>query len=47
MRVFSVRMKVEFPELLLARTQIWTMTSLRVPSVFRSLTVTARLVTAR
>jgi len=28
MRVFSVRMKVELPELLLARTQIWTMTGL-------------------
>jgi hypothetical protein len=30
MRVFSVRMKVEFPELLEARTQIWTMTTLRL-----------------
>ena len=29
MRVFSVRMKVEFPELLLARTQTLTMTRLR------------------
>jgi hypothetical protein len=28
MRVFSVRMKAEFPELLLARTQTLTMASL-------------------
>jgi hypothetical protein len=29
MRVFSVRKKVEFPELLLARTQTWIRAGLR------------------